>query len=383
MIPILKLRMMKLRDDIKMIGLMTALTLIMIAVFSSVNYSQSTVTFGYIDEDQSSYSQQVLERLKNQEEYSFVEYSLEEAKEAVKKDDISGAFYIKQGFEENVKNGSVSIEKLIVTENMSNLQMDALFSSVVNEVHADEMVIGVVQMIVPNETVPDYMREAFQEHRTYKQPMNVETFTVTEENSYDSVKHSVIGFSLFFAMFTIVFGISDILMDKEYHTWGRLMVSPISKFSVIGGNILTILIMGFVQVSSMFLVSKYLFRVDWAGNMLHLMIVLAAFVFCVTSLGMFLSNFVNTMGQLSAISPVIITGSAMIGGCFWPLEIVTSRPLLLLSNIAPQKWAISAIKSIVVNGYGLNEVYVSLLVLVGMGIAYMLLGTYLLEKKSA
>lgn len=383
MIPILKLRIMKFRDDVKMIGLMTALTLIMIAVFSSVNYSQSTVTFGYVDEDQSGYSQQVFKRLSKQDEYSFVEYTLEDAKEAVKNDKISGAFYIKKGFEEDVKSGSVSIEKLIVTENMSNLQMDALFSSVVNEVSSDEMVIGLVQMIIPDETVSGYMREAFEEHRTYKKPMSVNSYTVTEENSYDSVKHSVIGFSLFFAMFTIVFGISDILMDKEYHTWGRLMVSPISKFSVIGGNILTILIIGFVQVSSMFIVSKYLFKVDWAGNMLHLMVVLAAFVFCVTSLGMFLSNFVSTMGQLSAISPVIITGSAMLGGCFWPLEIVTAKPLLLLSNIAPQKWAISAIKSIVVSGYGLNEVYVSILVLVGMGIAYMLLGTYLLEKKSA
>lgn len=383
MIAILKLRIMKFRDDIKLIGLMTALTLIMIAVFSSINYSASVVTFGYVDEDDSTMSRQVFEKLNAHPDYEFVEYTLDEAKEAVKKDDVSGAFYIKQGFEEEVMVGEVAIEKLMIAENMSNLQMDAIIGSAINEVKADEQIIGMLSTIIPDQGVTTYAREAFLEHRTYKKPIMVKTTTITKENAYDSVKHSVIGFSLFFAMFTIIFGISDILMDKEYHTWDRLMVSPISKLSVIGGNIITILAIGFVQVSAMFLVSKYVFNVDWAGNMIHLMIVIAAFVFCVTALGMFLSNFVNTMGQLSAISPVIITGSAMIGGCFWPLEIVTSKPLLLLSNIAPQKWAISAIKSIAVNGNGLSDVYVSLLVLVGMGTAYMLLGTWLLNKKTA
>jgi ABC-2 type transport system permease protein len=73
----------------------------------------------------------------------------------------------------------------------------------------------------------------------------------------------------------------------------------------------------------------------------------------------------------------------MLGGCFWPLEIVSSKPLLLLSNITPQKWAIYSIEKVMIHGAGFEEVLFSVLVLVGMGIVYMGAGTYLLEKKSA
>lgn len=382
MIAILKLRWMKLRDDIKMIGIMTAMTLVMIGVFSSIDYTSEVTYFGVIDEDQSTISQLLIEKLDNQDGYEMISYSLEEAKEAVKKYDVSGAFYFEKGFAKDVLEGEVEVQKLITSENMSNLQMDSLLSSGINQVKSDEAIIMMLNHIVAEDTSV-YAREAFEEHRTYKEPIKVESRSLTESKAYDSVKHSVVGFSLFFAMFTIVFGISDILMDKQYHTWDRLLISPISKLSILSGNLITVFLIGFIQVSSMFAISKYFFKVDWAGSIVHMMIVVAAFVFCVTALGMFLSNFVNTMGQLSAISPVILTGTAMLGGCFWPLEIVTAKPLLLLSNITPQKWAISAIERIMVYGVGLNEVMFSVLVLVGMGIVYMLLGTYFLQKKSA
>jgi len=382
MIAILKLRWMKLRDDIKMIGIMTAMTLVMIGVFSSIDYTSEVTYFGVIDEDQSTISQLLIEKLDNQDGYEMISYSLEEAKEAVKKYDVSGAFYFEKGFAKDVLEGEVEVQKLITSENMSNLKMDSLLSSGINQVKSDEAIIMMLNHIVAEDTSVN-AREAFEEHRTYKEPIKVESRSLTESKAYDSVKHSVVGFSLFFAMFTIVFGISDILMDKQYHTWDRLLISPISKLSILSGNLITVFLIGFIQVSSMFAISKYFFKVDWAGSIVHMMIVVAAFVFCVTALGMFLSNFVNTMGQLSAISPVILTGTAMLGGCFWPLEIVTAKPLLLLSNITPQKWAISAIEKIMVYGVGLNEVMFSVLVLVGMGIVYMLLGTYFLQKKSA
>ncbi|MCH4889893.1 ABC transporter permease [Acidaminobacter sp. JC074] len=382
MIAILKLRLMKMRDDIKLIGIMTAMTLVMIGVFSSIDYTNEVTYIGLVDEDNTTMSQLLAEKLDKQEGYEVISYSLDEAKEAVKNYDVSGAFYLREGFEEQVESGKVEVLKLITSENMSNLQMDTLLSVSINEVNSDQTLINMLNQVVQKDT-STYTRAALKEHRDYKKPIELVSRSLTDARPYDSVKHSVVGFSLFFAMFTIVFGISDILMDKEYHTWDRLLISPISKLSILGGNLLMVFVIGFVQVSSMFIVSKYLFKVDWAGNIFHMLIVVAAFVFCVTALGMFLSNFVNTMGQLSAISPVILTGTAMLGGCFWPLEIVTAKPLLLLSNITPQKWAVSAIEKIMVYGAGFNEVIFSVAVLVAMGMVYMLLGAFFLQKKSA
>lgn len=385
---VLKLRWMKLREDGKLMAFMTVLTFIMIAVFASIDYVPEEVSFGFVDEDQTPISQRLYKALDDLEGYRFVAYSLEEAEIAVKEEDVRGAFYIQNGFTAAIETGQVNVDKLLVSENMDNMQMDNLLVSSLNRVLQEHQLSNVlISTINANGTGDDKIQVVIdgivEEHWTYKKPVDVTATTVKDEEPYSAIKHSIVGFSLFFAMFTIVFGIGDILVEKEQHTWQRQLISPISKFSLLSGNMIGVFFLGFVQVSAMFLVSNYLFKVDWAGNMMHLLIVIAAFVFCVTSLGMMISNFVSTIGQLSAISPVLITGTAMLGGCFWPLEIVTSKILLGLSMVTPQRWAISAIEKIVIHNYSLNEVIMNVVILTAMGLVYLLAGTYLLEKKTA
>lgn len=389
MIALLKLKIMKLRDDIKMIAVMTGLTLVMIAVFSSINYSESETAYGFVDHDKSELSAMLYEKINSKDGYKLVEYTLDEAIESVKDGDVSGAFYIKEQFMDNLTDGdAVEIEKLLVSENMNNIQMDnILYSSVKSIIYDYKLADALSKAITDDnsfrEEIKLFVYDTIDEHWQYKKPIEVSEWNINNVKPYDSVKHSVIGFSLFFAMFTIVFGVSEILNEKENHTWDRLMISPISKFSMLIGNLGSTFIIGFVQVSMMFVISKYAFKVDWQGSMVNTLIVVAAFVFCVTSMGMFIANFVRTIGQLSAVTPVILTGTAMLGGCFWPLEIVSSKLLLFASNITPQKWAISSLKSIVVNGYGLEEAGNGILVLLLMGMVYVTLGTLLLNKKSA
>ncbi len=394
MITILKLKMLKLKDDFKMIAVMTGITFVMIAVFASVNYEGSLPNFGYVDEDNTEISNMLFEELNNKNKYNFEKYTLEETKELVKNGDLSGAIYIKENLMNNALiEGSVSIEKIIVSENMNNMQIDNVFFSALNSVISNyKLANGLGELshgYSMNDSKPtiaevsEYVYKSIDEHWTYKKPIIVKEETIDQKKSYDSAKHSVIGFSLFFAMFTIVFGIAEILNERENHTWGRQMVSPISKSSILAANMISTFIIGFAQVSLMFVAGKYVFNIDWQGSMLNILLLVAAFVFCVTSLGLFIANFVKTVGQLSAITPIILTGTAMLGGCFWPLEIVSSKILLALANITPQKWALESIKKIGVHGYGFEEVLFEFAVLVAMGLIYLTLGNILLNRKTA
>ncbi|MBN2796660.1 MAG: ABC transporter permease [Clostridia bacterium] len=387
MIAILKLRWMKLRDDSKLMLFMTGLTLIMIAVFASIGYEPTETKIGLVDEDQSPITIRLYDVLNHLEGYEIILYDLESAKEAVKEDDIEGAFYIEKGFTTQLQTGSAQIQRLLISENMDNMQMvnliDSSLKKVLSEYQFSQVLLNNLDLNqLDGNAVLKNILATLDEHWTYKQPVTLTAKTLTEEKNYDAIKHSVIGFSLFFAMFTIVFGISDILVEKEQNTWQRQLISPISKFSMITGNMLGVFVLGFVQVSAMFILSKYLFKVQWEGSMLVLLIVVAAFVFCVASMGMMLSNFVSTMGQLSAISPVILTGTAMLGGCFWPLEIVTSKVLLFLSILTPQRWAIEAIEKLLIHGYNISAITNNIIILFGMGMVYLLLGTLLLNRKA-
>ena len=391
MIAILKLKIMKLKNDYKMILLMFGLTIIMTAVFGSANYSSSVTKFGFIDDDNTELSKLLFDELNNNIGYTFEKFELEEGKSAVKKDDISGAIYIRKDFMKEILNeNSVTLERLLVSEDMKNIQIDSLLISELNRVIMNYKLANglsdVIKANTANKNILEIKKNIYSridEHWMYKKPITVSEIKLKEVIKYDQRKHSVIGFSLFFAMFTIIFGISEILVEREDKTWNRQLISPLSKLGIITGNIISTFIVGFLQVSSVFLISKIVFKIDWTGNVFHLLLIIGAFVYSVTAFGLVIANFVKTIGQLSAIAPIIITGSAMIGGSFWSLEIVTSKVMLFLANLTPQKWAIGAIKDIVVYGYGFDKVFFAFSVLMGMGVAYTILGTVLLNKKNA
>ena len=383
---ILLLKLLKLRDDIKLVGLMTIITLIMIGVFSSFDYSVQDLKFAVIDEDQSPLSKKFTEDLMEVEGYSVKVMDLEGAKEGVKNEELSIAFYLKKGFMENVLEGEVEVVRFVVQENMDNRSATGLFESRLKRLKSDQSLIREIKAYMTRQDlrvqdIESRIQNKINDKRMNITPVVTKVDSYKEEEPYSQIKQSVIGFSLFFAMFTIIFGISDILMEKELYTWQRQLITPISQLNILTGHMFFVFLLGFLQVSSMFLVSKYLFKVTWVGNMGYLVIVIAAFVFCVASLGMFLSNFVKTMGQLSALAPIIITGTAMIGGCFWPLEIVTSKLLLFLSLLTPQRWAIQGIRGIVVYNENLNDVKLPIIILLSMGLLYLLLGAYFLKKK--
>jgi ABC-2 type transport system permease protein len=114
------------------------------------------------------------------------------------------------------------------------------------------------------------------------------------------------------------------------------------------------------------LAGKYLLGVDWGNSMPGVLMVAAAFVFTVTSMGLLLSGVVKTHAQLSSITPVVLTSTSMLGGCAWPLEIVNNKLLLLLAELTPQKWAIQGMENIASKGMGFEAAVFPTLVLLAI-----------------
>jgi ABC-2 type transport system permease protein len=87
-----------------------------------------------------------------------------------------------------------------------------------------------------------------------------------------------------------------------------------------------------------------------------------------------LSSVVKTHGQLSTISPILLTSTSMLGGAMWPLEIVQSKILLFLASLTPQKWAIEGMERIVMYGGGLSDILPNIAVLCLMTTIFFIIG---------
>jgi ABC-2 type transport system permease protein len=121
-----------------------------------------------------------------------------------------------------------------------------------------------------------------------------------------------------FSMYGIVFGIGTILNDRQYKTWQRMMIAPVSKAAILGGS----MTVTFVRDCSNWLscACGEISAFDRLGEQHHGKAPdRPGFVFSITSLGLLLSGIVKTSAQLAAVTPVLAYQHFHAGGCMWPL----------------------------------------------------------------
>lgn len=183
----------------------------------------------------------------------------------------------------------------------------------------------------------------------------------------------VTGFMVMFLMYPATFGAAGILEERRLGTWRRLLSTPTGGWTIILGKLLGIFISSFLQAIVIILVSRYAFGVNWGSSIPALLVMVTAFVLSTIGLGFALSGFTQTMAQLGAVAPVMITGSCMLGGAFWPSEFMP-KFMQAIANFVPPTWAARGFNALVQRGLGLDGVVVPALVLLGFAAVFMAIG---------
>ncbi len=182
-----------------------------------------------------------------------------------------------------------------------------------------------------------------------------------------------IGIYIMFTMFTVLFQAGDILQERKDGTWGRLLTTPVSRAAIMGGKILGAYVTGLFQIVLLFLSGRYLFRINFGSNVAGVLVVLGITVLVVTGLGLLISTLVRTTAQLQSAAPIVIVATCMLGGCYWPMDMV-SPVMQTIGKLTPQAWAMAALTDIVLGGKSLAATGMNLLALAGFGVAFFVLG---------
>lgn len=387
MLSVIKLRVLRLRDDIAVFVLMTAMALGLTAIFGASFDNYKPVVL-IVDEDRSAYSELLVKELEDNKGFSFAAAEIEEAAGQVEEGKALAALVIGRGFGEAVRGGErISLGVMKIKDDTLILTLQKLASGITQKlaggVRIADITADFIQAGKPGADVQSVKTAAYRkvmEAWEYKRPMTISTSAAwSGSGGYDNLKHSMIGFSLFFSMYTMVFGIGTILNDRQYKTWQRMLISPVSRASILGGSMVVAYITGAIQMGVLILAGEYLLGIDWGNSMTGVLTVAGAFVFAVTSMGLLLSGVVKTHGQLSSITPVILTSTSMLGGCMWPLEIVNNKLLLFLAELTPQKWAMQGMEGIAAKGMGFEAAVFPTAVLLTMGVLFFAAGVKVMK----
>ena len=371
---ILMLKLMRFKQDILMILLMATLSLGFIFILGGPNSGTYKYKIMVATNEASPSYNRFMDELTKNKSYDFEEVDYDVVKAEVEEGKILAGIYFSED--------SISILKTKEDMNifiLENIASNTLFniqsaSNIAEEIssYLDEL------KPIDKEQTENFAYNNILDSINNRKAMIVSKSYLDSDNvfEYDGFKHITIGMILFMSMYTIVFGIGSILEDKQYHAWNKMLISPLTKRGILGGNLIATFFVGAVQILLLMVLTKYMMGMDWGANNKFILVILIGllFVLATTSLGLMLTGVVKTHSQLSTISPILLTSTSMLGGAMWPLEIVESKILLFLADLTPQKWAIEGMEKIVMYGGGLSDILPNIGVLVLMSSIFFIIG---------
>ncbi len=375
----IKLRIKLLKDDIVLVVVMMAMAIVLTMIFSQAFGGDYFLSVRIVDLDNSEVSNNLQETLIDTADgFEFQSASLEDMQELLKDSSIMAGIVIEDGFESDyskikIVSGKSAVEVIQLKNTLSNA-----LSLMVNKAN---VAVAIEQTLKLEDDISAEIADVFDEKYANKSyQTNIATQGESEWSGYNNLMHYVLGFMLFFSTFSMVFVMADILKEKKLHIFQRNLVTPISRASQLFAKMFVTFLLGFAQIAIVLLAGKYLFNIQWGDNLGILLAISACYILTFTCLGLFLSSVVKSYDQMGALTPIILVSTAMLGGCMWPMEIISNKALLLLSNITPQRWALSAMESIAMRGNPPSDALASILVLLGMALIYFVLGLRVMKK---
>ncbi|MFC4024734.1 ABC transporter permease [Oceanobacillus longus] len=208
-----------------------------------------------------------------------------------------------------------------------------------------------------------------------------QSFHSSETFIYDNGLHSLFGFTLFFVIYTICYNVLPILIEKKAGVWDRMILSPMKKWEMYIANLIYSFFEGYLQVVIIFTVFRFIVGMDFQGKFLQILLLMIPYVFAIVSLAIFLTALVKNTQQFNAALPIVSVSMAMIGGAFWPIEIVQSEFLLALSKINPLTYGMEALNGLVIYNTPLDQLLMPISILLLMGVIFMGVGIHLMERR--
>jgi ABC-2 type transport system permease protein len=367
--------------------IMTFMALLLTLVFSSAMFGGGGAQRVYVaDNDGSALSAAFIGSF-DSGAYALEEMSEQQAEQAVAKGEALAAIVIPKGFEDGVSGDLAQVTLLRTADSADILALEgAVRSAYQSAAHGFKLhdalidTLGSAGIDAPSiSEVQDALADRMED-----KPVTV-NYTMLDADDYDEKFaeniHYLMGFNIFFVMFSIVFTLSSILEDKKLRTWNRIRISPLSSRAVLAGNFIPAYMVGLLQMAIVLIVGQLLFGIDLGAALLPVFAVFSVFVLTASCLGLLLAVTFKAYEQMNAAVPVIIVGTSMLGGCMWPLSIVSSDILLGIAKGMPQFWALDAAENLAVMGAGLGSVVLDLGVLFGMALVLFALSMLIYNKK--
>ena len=183
-----------------------------------------------------------------------------------------------------------------------------------------------------------------------------------------------LGFLIMCILFLSSFATTLIIEDKKSGTYYRIFSTPIRIKSYMLQNILSFIAVALLQVGLVLAIMMAVFKADFGPSPINVFVVMSIFAIVAVALGVVVSSLSKDERQVSTLSSLINIPILMLGGCFWPREVMPSF-LQKIGDFVPTTWGLKAAER-VINGSSLIGVSKEITIMLLFIVVFFLLSSW-------
>ena len=168
--------------------------------------------------------------------------------------------------------------------------------------------------------------------------------------------------------------------ERTAGTLFRLHASPLQESELVVGYAVAFGIIGIAQSAVLLSAAVILFHVTIVGDVLLAFGVIALLAIVSEGLGIMLSSFARREAQAIQFLPIVVLPAFLLSGVFWPIQAIPEwlRPV---SYVLPTTYAVEAVRSVILRGWGLDKIYPDVIALLIFAGVFLVLATILLRRR--
>ena len=205
------------------------------------------------------------------------------------------------------------------------------------------------------------------------QRLQVEQAGTADAIPYDPRANSTAGQMITWVFIPLIGLAAMFAMERAGGTLRRLMVTPTSSWLYLTGTVLGQVLIALLQMTLLVIFGIVVMGIQWGHAPLALALVMVCSTLSAAALGTMLGTFVKTEGQANGIAMLTGMVMAMLGGCWYPLELFP-QAMQSLAHAFPTYWAMRGFLDIAVRGQGLAAVWPECALLLGFALVFFGIG---------
>ena len=338
-----------------------------------------------VDEANTTISQQIIDELENSTAVRPEVLTREEAQSQFDGRRASAVFIIPADIDlASLQNGSAEVEMLQQPNNLNVMIQERAVLTAIRKVSSAISAAqnAVKQREAKQPFTSDAEKQAYFESSLQvaqkiqkDSPDRVQVVEGLTENQveYDPRANSSAG-QLITWVFIPLFAISALFAyERQQGTLRRLLTTPSSKATFLLGTITGQVAMALVQMSLLVGFAILVMKLNWGREPLALFVILLTSALAAAAFGTTMGTFIKTEGQASGLSVMFGMVFALMGGCWYPLELFPPT-IQNAVKILPTTWAMQGMLDLVLRGGGLMDILPEAGVLLGFATLFFSVG---------